>query len=78
MIIPGEKAALGGLEGSSKWNREMAERYKGKGQGQTQIQKEGQEQIPAQDQKQVESHLQRGQSQDQVPLVDAEKEMHGE
>jgi hypothetical protein len=23
MIIPGEKAALGGLEGSTKWNREM-------------------------------------------------------
>jgi hypothetical protein len=23
MIIPGAKAALGGLEGSTKWNREM-------------------------------------------------------
>ena len=28
MIIPGDKAALGGLEGSTKWNREMGERQK--------------------------------------------------
>ena len=33
MIIPGEKSALGGLEGSTKWNREMAEKQKSKQKG---------------------------------------------
>lgn len=58
MIIPGSERALGGLEGSTKWNREMAAQY------QDQVQEK---------EKETERHLQRGQSQDQVPVVDGVK-----
>ena len=46
-----------------KWNREMAERHKGQ-----------QQQVPAQNRQEIQSHFQRGQSQDQIPVIDAKKE----